>query len=311
MTSGQETSATGEYGTTAPAVPPEQSEREDELVRRVLSSFDGCTDRRLRQLMQALVRHLHAFLREVRLTEDEWGKAIEFLTAVGDITDARRQEFVLLSDTLGASMQTITMNNEAHGDATEATVFGPFFVNGSPEIDRGGDISFGASGEPCWVEGTVTDTAGRPLAGALIEVWEADADGLYDVQYGDGRTAGRAHLYTDREGGYRFWGITPTPYPIPHDGPVGSMLNAVGRSPMRASHLHFMVTHGGHRTLVTHIFVRGDHYLDSDSVFGVKQSLVKDFKQQNAGTPTPDGRDLGQQSWSKVRFDIVLAPEGR
>ncbi|MBB5957269.1 hydroxyquinol 1,2-dioxygenase [Saccharothrix tamanrassetensis] len=310
MTTDPGTSAPGEHATTAPAVPPEQSEREDELVRRVLGSFDGCTDQRLKQLMQALVRHLHAFLREVRLTEDEWGKAIEFLTAAGDITDDKRQEFVLLSDTLGASMQTITMNNEAHGDATESTVFGPFFVDGSPEIEHGGDISFGASGEPCWVEGTVTDTAGRPLADALIEVWEADADGLYDVQYGDDRTAARAHLHTDHEGRYRFWGITPTPYPIPHDGPVGKMLKATGRSPMRASHLHFMVKHAGHRTLVTHIFVRGDEYLASDSVFGVKQSLVKDFTRQEAGTPTPDGRELGRATWSKVRFDIVLAPAG-
>ncbi|WP_020495862.1 dioxygenase [Sciscionella marina] len=300
MTTAQDPSATA----------PEQAEREEELLRRVLSSFDECRDERLKRLTQALVRHLHAFLREVRLTEDEWGKAIEFLTATGDITDDKRQEFVLLSDVLGASMQTIAMNNEAHGDATEATVFGPFFVDGSPEIERGGDLSFGASGEPCWVEGTVTDTTGQPLAGARIEVWEADAEGRYDVQYDDARTAARAHLYTDHNGHYRFWGITPTPYPIPDDGPVGSMLKAVGRSPMRASHLHFLVTHAGHRRLVTHIFVRGDRNLGSDSVFGVKDSLVKNFEQQKPGTPTPDGRDLGQQTWSKVRFDIVLAPAG-
>ncbi|MET9265322.1 dioxygenase [Amycolatopsis sp. NPDC004079] len=305
MTTDRTTEATGEAATT---VSPEQSERETELIRRVLNSFDGCGDERLKQLMQALVRHLHAFLREVRLTEAEWSEAIEFLTAAGHLTDSKRQEFVLLSDVLGASMQTITMNNEACGDATEATVFGPFFVEGSPEIERGGDISFGASGEPCWVEGTVTDTEGNPLAGARIEVWEADADGLYDVQYDDDRTAARAHLHTDDEGGYRFWGVTPTPYPIPDDGPVGRMLTAVGRSPMRASHLHFLVAHEGHRTLVTHIFVRGDRYLGSDSVFGVKQSLVKDFSRQEPGAPAPDGRDLGRASWSKVRFDIVLAP---
>ncbi|MFI9450825.1 intradiol ring-cleavage dioxygenase [Amycolatopsis sp. NPDC052450] len=303
MTTGQESTVPG-----APTVSPEQQQREDDLVHRVLASFDSCTDQRLKHLMHALVRHLHAFLREVRLTEDEWGKAIEFLTAAGHITDDKRQEFILLSDTLGASMQTIAMNNEACGDATEATVFGPFFVDDSPEVELGGDISFGASGEPCWVEGTVTDTAGKPLAGALVEVWEADADGLYDVQYGDDRTAGRAHFHTDNEGHYRFWGITPTPYPIPADGPVGAMLQAVGRSPMRAAHLHFMVTHPLHRTLVTHIFVRGDDFLDSDSVFGVKDSLVKDFQRQQPGTPTPDGRDLGQATWSKARFDITLAP---
>lgn len=288
----------------------EQAAREEELVERVVHSFDACPDPRLKELMAGLVRHVHAYIREVRLTEEEWGAAIEFLTAAGHITDDRRQEFILLSDVLGASMQTIAVNHQAYGEATEATVFGPFFVEGSPEIENGEDMSFGAAGEPCWVEGSVTDADGDPLPGARIEIWEADEDGRYDVQYDDDRTAARAHLCTDDDGRYRFWGITPTPYPIPHDGPVGKMLNTVGRSPMRASHLHFMVSHEGCRTLVTHIFVRGDELLDTDTVFGVKPSLVKDFERQAAGTRTPDGRDLGQATWSKVRFDIVLAPAG-
>jgi hydroxyquinol 1,2-dioxygenase len=179
--------------TPTDGVPPEQTAREDELVARVRRSFDSCGDPRLRELMQAAVKHLHAFAREVRLTEDEWHQGIEFLTAVGHMTDDRRQEFILLSDTLGLSMQTVGINNEAHGDATEATVFGPFFVEGSPEIEPGGDMSFGAAGEPCWVEGSVRDIDGKPVAGARIEVWEADEDGFYDVQYDDGRTAARAH----------------------------------------------------------------------------------------------------------------------
>jgi hydroxyquinol 1,2-dioxygenase len=282
---------------------------EADVLERVVRSFDTCPDPRLQQIMVSLVEHLHAFLRDVRLTEEEWAKAIEFLTATGHITDDTRQEFILLSDTLGASMQTIAINNEAYGEATEATVFGPFFVEGSPQIELGGDMSFGAAGEPCWVEGTVIDADGKPVPGARIEVWEADEDGLYDVQYPDGRVAARAHLFADDEGTYRFWGITPTPYPIPYDGPVGKMLEAVGRSPYRASHLHFMVTADGCRRLVTHIFVRGDELLDKDSVFGVKESLVKDFIPQPAGTPTPDGRAV-ERSWSKVRFDIVLAPAG-
>ncbi|GAB3276404.1 dioxygenase [Sinomonas notoginsengisoli] len=281
---------------------------EERLVQNVLRSFENCEDPRLKQLMQSLVKHLHAFIRDVRLTEDEWNKAIEFLTAVGHITDDRRQEFILLSDVFGASMQTINVNNEAYGDATEATVFGPFFVEDAPEIANGGDIAGGAPGQPCWVEGTVTDTDGNPVPGARIEVWEADEDGFYDVQYTDDRVSGRAHLFSDEHGNYRFWGLTPTPYPIPHDGPVGKMLDAVGRSPMRASHLHFMVTKPGLRTLVTHIFVRGDELLKYDTVFGVKESLIKDFVQQPAGTPTPDGRDLGDSTWARTRFDIVLAP---
>jgi hydroxyquinol 1,2-dioxygenase len=287
-----------------------QQEREAEVTRQVLASFDGCADPRLREIMRSLVHHLHAFVREVRLTEVEWNQGIDFLTRTGRISDERRQEFILLSDVLGASMQTVAVNNEAYGDATEATVFGPFFVENSPEIGQGGDLSFGAVGEPCWVEGSVTDAAGHPVAGARIEVWEADGDGFYDTQYGDDRMAARAHLYSDAEGRYRFWGLTPTPYPIPHDGPVGGLLTAVGRSPMRASHLHFMVSAPTHRTLVTHIFVRGDELLDRDSVFGVKESLVMDFVHQSAGTPTPDARDLGDRSWSRVRFDIVLAPDG-
>ena len=287
---------------------PEQRRREEELTAKVVASFAGADNERLKVVLQSLTRHLHAFLREVRLTEDEWNTAIEFLTAAGHITDDRRQEFILLSDVFGASMQTITMNNEAEGEATEATVFGPFFVENSPRIDLGGDISGGAPGQPCWVEGTVTGLDGSPIPGARIEVWEADEDGFYDVQYPDDRVTGRAHLFTDELGRYSFWGLTPTPYPIPHDGPVGAMLAAAGRSPMRASHLHFMVTAARHRTLVTHIFVCGDALLHSDSVFGVKESLIKDFTEQPVGTPTPDGRDLGGRSWSRTRFDIVLAP---
>lgn len=297
------THATPEHGDRQTAV-------EEDLLRRVLDSFSGCDDPRLREIMEAVVRHLHGLIREVRLTEDEWRHAIDFLTQVGHITDDTRQEFILLSDTLGASMQTIAVNNEAYRNATEATVFGPFFVDDAPAIPLGGDIAAGAQGEPAWIEGTVTDTDGTPVPGARIEVWECDEEGLYDVQYDDGRTAARAHLVSDEQGRYRFWGLTPVPYPIPHDGPVGRMLDAVGRSPVRAAHLHFMVTAPGLRRLVTHIFVDGDPQLAiGDSVFGVKDSLVTAFERQPAGTATPDGRDLGGKEWSRARFDIVLAPE--
>ncbi|MER6973316.1 dioxygenase [Nocardioides sp. NPDC000445] len=293
----------------ATEISPQQQAVEQTLVDTVVASFDACEDPRLKEVMVSLTRHLHAFIRDVRLTEDEWAAAIEFLTRAGHITDDVRQEFILLSDTLGASMQTININNQAYADATEATVFGPFFVEDSPAIELGGDMAFGAPGEPCWVTGTVTGTDGKPLVGARIEVWEADEDGLYDVQRDAGARAARAHLFTDAEGGYRFWGLTPTPYPIPDDGPVGQMLAAVGRSPLRASHLHFMVTHEGCRTLVTHIFPEGDPIGWKDTVFGVKESLIKRFERQATGTPTPDGRDV-DGTWSKVRFDIVLAPAG-
>ena len=289
-------------------VSAEQAAREQDLIEKVVASFEATPDERLKQLLQSLTEHLHAFIREVRLSEGEWNTAIEFLTQVGHITDARRQEFILLSDVFGLSMQTVTVNNPVQGEATEATVFGPFFTEDAPGIPNGGDIAGGAHGQPCWVEGEVTDTDGTPIPDARIEVWEADDEGFYDVQYDDNRVAGRAHLFSDAEGKYRFWGLTPTPYPIPHDGPVGKMLEATHRSPVRASHLHFMVTATGHRTLVTHIFVEGDPQIEiGDSVFGVKDSLIKLFDVQPAGTPTPDGRDLGDKEWARTRFDIVLA----
>ncbi|WP_257570580.1 dioxygenase [Streptomyces sp. NP160] len=286
----------------------EQRAREEELVELVVASFDGAPDERTRHLLQALVRHLHAYVREVRLTEAEWGAAIAFLTRVGHTTTESRQEFVLLSDVLGLSMQTVAVNNEAYRNATEATVFGPFFVDEAPQVEQGGDIAAGAPGEPAWVEGTVRDVDGNPLPGARIEVWEADEEGLYDVQHDDGRTYGRGRLVADDDGGYRFWGLFPTPYPIPDDGPVGDLLASTGRSPLRASHLHFMVSAPGCRTLVTHIFVRGDELLERDSVFGVKESLVHDWEHHPAGSPTPDGRDLGGRGWASTRFDVVLAP---
>ncbi len=287
----------------------EQSAREADVTARVLASFASSDDARLKTVMSSLVTHLHAFMREVRLSEDEWRAAIAFLTQAGEISDARRHEFVLASDVLGASMEMITINHAAYADATEATVLGPFFVDGAPRIANGEDMAFGAPGEPCWVEGSVSDTDGRPIPGARLEVWEADDDGVYDVQKADGAgLSARAHLFSDADGAFRFWGLTPTPYPIPHDGPVGRLLEAAGRSPYRAPHLHFLVSAPGRRTLITHIFVAGDPLLDADAVFGVRDSLIRDFVRQPARTPTPDGRELGERTWTRVRFDIVLAP---
>ena len=275
----------------------EQARREDELVASVVQSFADSPDPRLRLVMQALTRHLHGFIREVRLTEDELYAAVRFLTDAGHITDDERQELIPLSDVLGASMQTITVNNEAVGDATEATVLGPFRTERAPGIEQGGDVSGGASGLPCWVEGLVTDVEGRPVPDARIEVWEADDQRFYDVQYGDGRVAARAQLNADVSGSYRFWALKPTPYPIPDDGPVGRMLRAVGRSPMRASHLHFMVTAPGYRRLVTHIFVEGDGPARPRRLGVRGQGLIgRDLRGCQAdGTPAPDGRDLGDQ----------------
>ena len=288
-----------------PAVSAEQAAREQAVTDEVLASFESTPSPRLQEVLQSLVRHLHAFARDVRLTESEWEVAIDFLTRTGHITDAERQEFILLSDVLGMSMLTVGMNHPADGEVTESTVFGPFFVEEAPYVELGGDIAQGAPGQPCWVEGVVRSEDGTPLPGARLEVWEADEDGFYDVQYGDGRTAGRAHLFSDTDGSYRFWSVKPSPYPIPDDGPVGQLLEATARSPMRPAHLHFMVSADGHHTVTTHIFVAGSDHLDDDAVFGVKDSLIVDFEQQPPGT-TPDGRVL-DRSWSRASFDLVLA----
>jgi hydroxyquinol 1,2-dioxygenase len=287
---------------------PDQAAREQAVTDEVVARFAATPDPRLRDLLQALVRHLHAFAREVRLTEAEWEAAIGFLTRVGHITDDKRQEFILLSDVLGLSMLTVGINHPADGEVTESTVFGPFFVEDAPHVELGGDIAMGASGRPSYVEGTVRGEDGAPIPGARLEVWEADDDGFYDVQYDDDRTAGRAHLFSDDEGRYRFWSVEPAPYPIPYDGPVGDLLQASERSPMRPAHLHFMVSAPGYRTLITHIFVAGSDHLDDDAVFGVKPSLIVDFVEQPPGDG-PEGRVL-DGPWSRAGFDIVLARAG-
>ncbi len=283
------------------------SDREQAVTDEVVASFDATVDLRLREIMQSLTRHLHGFARDVRLTSAEWEAAIGFLTRVGHITDDRRQEFILLSDVLGLSMLTVGINTTASAGATESTVFGPFFVADAPHIELGGDIAHGASGTPCWVSGTVSGTDGTPITGARIDVWEADEDGLYDVQYPGHRVAGRGWLTSADDGGYRFWSVLPSAYGIPADGPVGEMLTATGRHSMRPAHLHVMVTAPGFHTLITHLFVAGDPYLADDAVFGVKDSLVVAFTDHSG--PAPDGRALAGP-WAGVDFDVVLAPEG-
>jgi hydroxyquinol 1,2-dioxygenase len=286
---------------------PVMRDHDDPVTDEVLASLADTASPRLREILASLVRHLHGFAHEVRLTEQEWEAGIGFLTRVGHITDDRRQEFILLSDVLGLSMLTIGINHPAAGAVTESTVFGPFFVEGAPHIDLGGDVAQGAAGPPAHVAGTVTSEDGTPIPGARIEVWEADDDGFYDLQYDGDATMGRAHLFSAADGGYRFWCVKPAPYPIPSDGPVGDLLQATNRSPMRPAHLHFMVSAPGHRTLITHIFVNGSEHLDDDAVFGVKPSLIVDFAEQPAGAG-PDGRDL-DGPWFRAVFDIVLATD--
>jgi hydroxyquinol 1,2-dioxygenase len=267
---------------------------QDNITQAVIARFAQTPDARLKEIMTSLVQHLHAFAREVKLTEAEWFQGIDFLTRVGHITDDKRQEFILLSDTLGLSMLTIAMNNEKPAGCTESTVFGPFYVEGAPHYQLGDDVAHGAPGVPCLVRGRVRGLDGEPVPGAEIHVWQADAEGKYDVQRPNLREhQARGVLHADDQGEYFFRSILAEAYPIPDDGPVGDMLKATKRHPWRPAHLHFMIKAPGYETLITHVFRNGDPYLDSDAVFGVRQSLVADWVQQ------PDGTYL-------VEYDFVL-----
>jgi hydroxyquinol 1,2-dioxygenase len=280
---------------------------DEQLTQAVLASFERSPGERLRTVVQSLVRHLHAFVREVELTEEEWASGIDFLTRTGQITTGKRQEFILLSDVLGVSMLTIGINHRQPAGATESTVFGPFFVEGSPRFELGADIANGAPGEPCLVQGQVRSVTGTPVASARIEVWQSDDEGLYDVQYADlDHARARGHLFSDGDGRFWFWTVKPTAYPIPTDGPVGELLAAAGRGVMRPAHVHFMVEAAGFQKLTTHVFVAGDPHLDADAVFGVKRSLVTEFERHEPGT-APDGTVL-DVPFHTATYDLVLAP---
>jgi hydroxyquinol 1,2-dioxygenase len=287
---------------------------EDNITQAVLAMHAGARNERLKTLMTSLVQHLHAFARETALTEAEWFEGIRFLTDTGRITTEQRQEFILLSDVLGLSMLVTAQNNRRPAGCTEATVFGPFHVEGSPRYALGGDVGNGAVGEPCFVRGRVVGPDGRGVANAELQVWQADADGMYDVQYHDaaatpdGRPGHRARgtLQADADGRFHFRTIRAEAYPIPHDGPVGALLAALGRHPWRPAHLHFMITAPGFERLITHVFRAGDRYLDSDAVFGVRSSLVADWVEHAPGA-MPDG-DVGAAPFHTLDFDFVLNP---
>jgi len=281
---------------------------ETTITEAVLERVGHAAAPRARQISQALVRHLHAFVKEIEPTQAEWASAIEFLTRTGQMCRDTRQEFILLSDTLGASMLVDAINHRLPGNATETTVLGPFYVQSAPEHMLGDDISGGMAGEKLLVEGSVHDTDGRPIAGAVVDTWHTDGDGFYDVQGPAGLEglAGRARFRTNAEGKFWFRSIVPASYPIPDDGPVGDMLKAQERHPYRPAHIHFMVGRPGRETLVTHVFLDGDKYLDSDVVFGVKDSLIRALERQEPGV-TARGNPV-DRPMAALRYDFVLAP---
>jgi len=268
----------------------------DALIHAVQRAFENTPDPRLKEIMTLLVKHLHGFAREARLTQEEWFQGIRFLTEVGQTCSDVRQEFILLSDVLGLSMLTVELNDAKPAGCTAPTVFGPFHVEHAPRYDNGEDIGNGAIGKPCVIRGSVRSLSGRPIPDAIVEVWQADDEGLYDVQKPNlGQAQARGVLQARADGSFDFRSVVPEPYPIPADGPVGKLLHASRRSAWRPAHLHFMIKAEGHETLITHVFRRGDRFLQSDPVFGVRDCLVADWELQ------PDGSTL-------LVFDFVLNP---
>lgn len=258
---------------------------EDGSVDAVNARVSPHADTRLTEVIGSLVKHLHAFVKDVHLTQDEWGIAIDFLTRTGHICSDERQEFTLLSDVLGVSMLVDAINNRRLDGATESTVLGPFHIEGAPDREMGANISLDGKGESCSFEGRVLDLDGNPVEGARIDVWCDNADGFYDVQQPDlqPKWNNRGVFTSGSDGTYHFVGIKPVSYPIPDDGPVGQMLGALGRHPNRPAHMHFFVTAPGFQKVITHTFVAGDIYLEADAVFGVKESLIAPFEKVECG----------------------------
>jgi hydroxyquinol 1,2-dioxygenase len=282
-----------------------------DITSAAIASFDGCADARLRQLMQTFVAHLHAFAVEVSLTEEEWRALIGTLTDTGHITDDRRQEFILWSDTLGLSMLVDALAHELPPGATESTVLGPFYVPDSPRRGYGESMEVEpGAGVPAWVHGRVLDLSGAPIAGAELDVWQNGADMLYAVQRPDAPEDHLRGRYLTREdGSFAFVAVRPVPYPIPDDGPVGRMLAATRRHAWRPAHLHIIARAPGYRTVTTHIFDAASEHLDSDTVFAVKPSLVRTFAERSADDPDRPPGITGE--WVSLETDIVLtAGEG-
>jgi len=283
------------------------------LTQAVIERLGDCNDARFKQVMTSLVQHVHDFARDVDLRPGEWIKAIEFLTNTGKACNDKRQEFILLSDTLGLSMLVVALE-QARGakgrkgatPATEATVQGPFYWAGAPERRLGDDLAEGVSGEPALYTGRVTDLEGQPLPGALLDVWSGDGDGVYDMQMADAGMRARGKLHTDDQGRYWFWSIRPTYYPVPTDGPVGVMMGKMGRHPNRPGHIHMMVSAPGHQPVTTHLFVADSPFLDSDAVFGVRDSLIVEFERHEPGA-APDGRKMNKP-YHVAHYDFRLVP---
>ena len=289
--------------------PVRTNKTEDQITAEVVERFEGTPDPRLRRIMQSLVRHAHAFVKDVELTEAEWFQAIQFLTRTGQMCSDKRQEFILLSDTLGISMVVDLICHRKDDGITESTVFGPFHREGVAEVPMGSNIATeDPNGEPAVMSGRVLDPDGNPIQNALLDVWQADSAGLYDSQHTETENLRLRGIFrTGADGRYWFRTSRPVAYPIPDDGPVGDMLKASKRHPWRPAHVHFLVTAQGFEHVTTHVFESADKYLLSDTVFGVKESLITDFVRRE----TPDELAAGMGitgPFYRANYDFFLQP---
>lgn len=282
----------------------------DDITAAVLASFGECPGERLATVMRSLTTHLHAFVKDVALTEEEWRTAIGILTATGHITSGKRQEWILWSDALGVSMLVDALSNRTPDGATESTVQGPFYVPGAPLRAYGERIDEMPAGEPLWVHGSVRSLDGRPLPGAELDVWQNGDNELYAVQDPEAPENHLRGRFTARDdGSYGFVTVRPAPYPIPYDGPVGQMLSATGRHPWRPAHIHVIVRAPGHKSLTTHIFDSQSEHIDGDAVFAVKPSLLRELTAHPASDPHRPAGVTGP--WWSLTSDFVLAPDGQ
>ena len=279
------------------------------ITDQAVARWNTTHDPRLRELITKLIPHVHAWAKEVKLTHEEWLNGLNFLARVGQWTTDARGENILLSDVVGLSMLTVMLNDRLPGGATPHTVLGPFYVEGSPEHGQGGNMAEGVEGEPCFISGQVRNLKGEPVAGATLDMWQADEAGIYEVQLQEKSGPYLRGIYhSGPDGRYLVKTIAPLGYSIPMDGPVGELIRMTDISHFRPAHIHFILSAPGYQKIITHLFKRGTEYLENDVVYGVKSELITDFTRHEPGV-APNGEKVDTPFWT-IEYDFVLAPEG-
>jgi hydroxyquinol 1,2-dioxygenase len=278
---------------------------EQNLTDIVTERWKDIAEPRLREIMASLIRHLHGFVREIEPTEQEWMTAIDWLTRTGKLCTDKRQEFILSSDVLGVSMLVDCINHRFATAATPTTVTGPFHIDDSPKLAKGADMARGAPGVPCFVAGFVRDLDGKPIDGAILDIWQTDGEGLYEAQRDVAEPWMRGIYETGPDGSFLIRTVAPIGYSIPMDGTVGELMNRTNVSHMRPAHIHFLVEAPGHHRLITHLFQRGCQYIESDAVYGVKEKLIVDFHKMPAGSKAPSG-EIIDTPFYLINYDFAL-----